>query len=92
MNKADLIADMSKKTGLTKVQTGEALEAAIGSITRSLSKGGTVQLIGFGSFSVAKRSARLGRNPRTGVQIKIAAKKVPVFRPGQALKTQVNKK
>lgn len=92
MNKTDLVADIAKKSGLTKVQSGNALEAAIGSITRALSKGETVQLIGFGSFAVAKRSARVGHNPRTGVEIKIAAKKVPVFRPGQAMKSAVNKK
>jgi nucleoid DNA-binding protein len=92
MNKTDLVADIAKKSGLTKVQSRNALEAAIGSITRSLSKGETVQLIGFGSFAVAKRSARVGHNPRTGVEIKIAAKKVPVFRPGQNMKSAVSKK
>ncbi len=86
MNKTDLVADIAKKSGLTKVQSGNALEAVIGSITRALSKGETVQLIGFGSFTVAKRSARVGHNPRTGVELKIAAKKVPVFRPGQAMR------
>lgn len=92
MNKADLVAQVSKKSGLTKTESGKALEAAIGSMTQALSKGETVQLIGFGSFAVAKRNARLGRNPRTGAQIKIAAKKVPVFRPGEALKSSVSKK
>ena len=92
MNKADLIADIAKKSGLTKSQSAKALEATIGSVTRALSKGETVQLIGFGSFAVAKRSARLGRNPQTGAEIKIAAKKVPVFRAGQAMKSAVSKK
>lgn len=89
MNKSDLVAEIARKSGLTKTQSTKALEVAIGSMTRALSKGETVQLIGFGSFAVAKRKARLGRNPRTGAQLKIAAKKVPHFRAGKALRDSI---
>jgi DNA-binding protein HU-beta len=86
MNKQELIGSIAKKSGLSKAQSGKALQAAIGSMTQALHKGESVQLIGFGSFNVTKRKARTGRNPRTGAQIKIAAKKVPSFRPGKALR------
>lgn len=85
MTKADLInavADM----GLTKRKAGEAVNCVLDSIKDALSKGERVQLIGFGSFEVKKRSARKGRNPQTGEAINIPAKKVPVFRAGEALK------
>ena len=86
MNKTDLVASIAKKSGLSKAQSVKALEAAIGAMTQALHKGESVQLVGFGSFNVTKRKARMGRNPQTGTQIKIAAKKVPSFRPGKALK------
>lgn len=92
MNKSDLIAAMSAKTGKTKKESEEALEAFMASVTESLKKGDKVQLVGFGSFDVKKRSARKGRNPQTGAEMKIPAKKVPVFKAGKALKDVVNHK
>jgi DNA-binding protein HU-beta len=92
MNKADLVARVAKECGLPKKASADAIESVIGAISKSLSKGESVQLIGFGSFIVRKRQAREGRNPRTGAKLKIAAKKVPVFKAGRALKAAVAKK
>lgn len=92
MNKADLIDEIAKDTGLTKKDSDKALAAIIKAITVSLSKGDKVQLVGFGSFDVRKREARTGRNPQTGQEIKIPARKVPVFSTGKALKDAVAKK
>ncbi len=86
MNKTDLVASIAKKSGLSKAQSAKALEAATQSISHALKKGEAVQLVGFGSFGVTKKKARIGRHPRTGAQIKIAARKVPHFRPGKALR------
>lgn len=88
MTKQDLI-DKVAAIGLTKKQAAEAINAVTEGITAALKKGEKVQLIGFGSFSVRKRAARVGRNPRTGKEIKLPARKVPVFRPGEALKKAV---
>ena len=66
------------------------MESAIEAVKKTLKRGGTVSLVGFGTFSVGKRAARTGRNPRTGESIKIKAAKVPKFRPGKALKDAVN--
>lgn len=92
MNKAELIALMAKEAEISKAKAGAALDAMVGGITKSLKKGEDVQLIGFGSFRVKKRKARMGRNPQTGKTIKIAAKKVPAFAAGAALKKAVAKK
>ena len=92
MNKSELIAAMSAKTGATKKSAEEALEAFISTVTTSLKKGEKVQLVGFGSFEVRKRAARKGRNPQTKEEIKIPASKAPVFKAGKALKDLVNKK
>ena len=92
LNKQDLIAAIAKETESTKVQAEKALKATIGSIQKELKKGGTVTLIGFGTFSVAKRAARKGKNPRTGEAIKIAARKVPKFKPGKELREMVGGK
>ena len=92
MNKSDLIAAMSAKTGKTKKESEEALEAFMASVTESLKKGDTVQLVGFGSFEVRKRAARKGRNPQTKEEIKIPASNAPVFKAGKALKELVNNK
>ena len=92
MNKSELIAAMSAKTGATKKSAEEALEAFISTVTTSLKKGEKVQLVGFGSFEVRKRAARKGRNPQTKEEIKIPASKAPVFKAGKALKDVVNKK
>ncbi|MCD6178724.1 MAG: HU family DNA-binding protein [Bacteroidales bacterium] len=85
MNKAELIEAMASESGLTKADAKKALDAFIKSTTGALKDGGRVALVGFGSFSVATRSARKGRNPQTGAEIKIAAKKVIKFKPGNEL-------
>jgi DNA-binding protein HU-beta len=82
MNKSELIDAIAKESKLTKVDAGKALDATISAITKSLKKGEGIILVGFGSFTVAKRAARNGRNPQTGKPIKIAAKKVAKFKAG----------
>lgn len=91
MNKADLIDSIASESKLTKADAGRALDATIGAVTKALKKGDRVALVGFGTFSVAKRSARTGRNPQTGKPIKIAAKKVAKFKAGAELSKTVNK-
>ena len=88
MNKADLIAAVSKVV-CTKKEAAAAVDTVLDSIKASLKKGNPVTLIGFGTFAVSKRKARKGRNPQTGAEIKIPAKKVPVFRAGSQLKNAV---
>ena len=88
MTKADLAAKVAE-TGMTKKQAEAAVDVIIDSIKGALAKGDSVRLVGFGTFSVKKRKARVGRNPRTGAELKIAAKKVPVFSAGKALKDAV---
>lgn len=89
MNKSELIDAIAKRADLSKAAAGRALDAAIETINSSLKKGGKVTLMGFGTFSVSKRAARTGRNPRSGAEIKIKAAKVPKFKPGRALKDAV---
>lgn len=89
MNKSEYVAEVAKNAGVSKAEVSKVLAAGIAVITKALKKGDTVQLIGFGSFSVAKRAARKGRNPATGKEIKIAAAKAPKFRAGKALKDAV---
>ena len=88
MNKAQLIDEVAKVTCSTK-EAGLALDATLAAIQKALKKGDTVTLVGFGTFKVSKRKARLGRNPQTGAALKIAAKKIPVFKAGQGLKVAV---
>lgn len=90
MNKAELIEAVADSADLSKASAGRALDAAIEAITKALKKGDTVTLVGFGTFSVRKRAARTGRNPRTGEAIKIKASKVPGFKAGKALKDAIN--
>jgi DNA-binding protein HU-beta len=90
MNKAELIEAIAGAAGLSKSQADTALNATINAIKTELGKGGNVSLIGFGSFTVSKRSARTGRNPFTGATIKIAARKVAKFSAGADLKSVVN--
>jgi DNA-binding protein HU-beta len=90
MNKSDLIDVISSKTGLTKVKSGEALDALLEAVTDSLKKGDSVSLIGFGVFKALERAARIGRNPKTGAEIKIEAKKSVSFVAGKSLKDSVN--
>jgi len=89
VNKSELIDAIAKRADLSKAAAGRALDAAIETINSSLKKGGKVTLVGFGTFSVSKRAARTGRNPRSGAEIKIKAAKVPKFKPGKALKDAV---
>ena len=89
MNKTELVAAIAEKTDLTKKDAELALTAVVESITEALVKGDKVQLIGFGSFEVKNRAARVGRNPKTKEAIEIAASRVPVFKAGKALKDKV---
>ncbi len=89
MNKSELVAQIASGSKLQKTQAEKALNAFIGAVKTSLKKGENVQLVGFGTFSVSKRSARKGRNPQTGKEIKIAAKKVAKFKAGKALSAAV---
>ena len=92
MNKSELIAAISAKTGETKKEAEATLNAFVEVITNALVEGDKVQLVGFGSFEVKKRAARKGRNPQTKEEIKIPASKAPVFKAGKALKDLVNNK
>ena len=85
MNKGELVTAIAGESGLTKADSEKALNATIKCIQDSMKKGDKVALIGFGSFSVMQRAARNGRNPQTGKEIKIAAKKVVKFKPGAEL-------
>lgn len=89
MNKAELIDAIASEASLTKADAKRALDAFVKSTTGALKKGDRVALVGFGSFSVATRSARTGRNPQTGKEIKIPAKKVVRFKPGSDLSNTV---
>ena len=90
MNKTELIVAMAEKSGLSKKDAEKALKAFEDVVTCELSNGGKVQLVNFGSFDVAERAAREGRNPQTGESMKIAASKAPRFKVGKALKDAVN--
>ncbi|VAX28080.1 DNA-binding protein HU-beta [hydrothermal vent metagenome] len=89
MTKSDLIDKVASDAGLSKADAGKALEAVLDNIRKSLKKNQKVTLVGFGTFSVTRRKARKGRNPRTGEEIKIAAAKVPKFIPGKGLKDAI---
>ena len=90
MNKSELIDHIAQQADISKAAASRALEAAIDAITDTLKNGDSVSLVGFGTFVATERAARTGRNPRTGVKIKIAEAKVPKFRPGKALKDALN--
>lgn len=89
MNKAELIDAVAANADLSKAAAGRALDATLEAITKALKKKDTVTLVGFGTFSVRKRSARIGRNPKTGEEIKIRASRVPGFKAGKALKDAI---
>lgn len=89
MNKSELIDAIAANASMTKVDSKKALDAFIKAVSTALKKGDKVALVGFGSFAVSKRSARTGRNPRTGAAIKIAAKKVVRFKAGSELTSKV---
>ena len=90
MNKSELIDAIAENSGLSKADSGRALDAFIESISGALKNNDQVTIVGFGTFLVRQRSARTGRNPQTGAEIQIAAANVPAFKPGKALKDAVN--
>ncbi len=89
MTKEQMIEKMAEEAGITKAQATRAMKSMITNITKSLKKGNKVTFVGFGSFGITKRKARLGRNPQTGAEIRIPAAKVPKFKAGKALKDAV---
>lgn len=92
MNKAELVAAVAEKAEISKKDAEAAVKAFTDVVAEELKKGEKVQLVGFGTFEVAKRNARTGKNPQTGKAIKIPACKAPKFKAGKALKETVNKK
>lgn len=90
MNKNDLVQAVADEANLSKAEAGRAIDAVVSAIGNTLKQGGSVSLVGFGTFLVRERAARTGRNPRTGEEITIAAAKNPVFKAGKALKDAVN--
>lgn len=89
LNKTDLVSQVAQISELTQKDAGKAVDAVFNSILEALKNGDKVQLIGFGNFEVRDRAARTGRNPQTGEEIQIAARKVPAFKPGKQLKDAV---
>ena len=89
MNKSELIDAMAASSGLSKADAGRALDGFIGAVTNALSKGDSVTLVGFGTYSVKERAERTGRNPQTGREIKIKAAKIPGFKAGKTLKDAI---
>ncbi len=92
MNRNELIEAMVKVTGVSKKDTEATLKAFTEVVTKTLKKGDSITLVGFGTFGVGKRAARKGRNPQTGAEIKIPASKMPKFKAGKGLKDAVNNK
>jgi DNA-binding protein HU-beta len=90
VTKSELIDHIAAQADISKAAAGRALDAVIGAVKTTLKKGGSVSLVGFGTFAVGKRAARTGRNPRTGAAIKIKSAKIPRFRAGKGLKDAVN--
>ncbi len=91
MNKTELIAAVAEKAEISKKDAEKAVKAFTDAVAEELAKGGKVQLVGFGNFEVSERPAREGRHPRTGETMTIAASKTPKFKPGKALKDEINK-
>lgn len=89
MNKSELVAAMTEKSGLSKKDCESVLDAFVGAVSDALGQGDKVQLVGFGSFEVRERSARPGRNPRTNEPVEIPASKVPAFKAGKTLKEKL---
>ncbi len=89
MNRKELVSAISDKTGLTKKDADNFLNAFVGTVVDELKRDGSVNLVGFGSFKVTQRAAREARNPATGEKINVPARKVPVFRPGKELKSSL---
>ena len=86
MNKSDLVDAVASRADMSKAEAGRAVDAVLGSVGDALGNGDSVSLVGFGTFSVRHRAARMGRNPQTGATMQIAASKVPGFKAGKALK------
>lgn len=91
MNKAELVSAIAERAGLSKSDAEKSVNAFVEVVGGELGKGGKVQLIGFGTFETVERAARTGKNPQTGEELKIAACKAPKFKPGKALKEEVNR-
>ena len=89
MNKSELVDAVAARTGLTKTQSSDAIDAVVGAIQDTLKGGGQVTLLGFGAFLTGERAARTGRNPRTGAEIQIPAARLPKFKPGKGLRDAV---
>ena len=90
MNKSEMIEHIAVNAYISKAAATRALEAFTDGVTRNLKRGGSVQLTGFGTFSVAKRAARIGRNPRTGEAVDVVPKRVPFFKTGKELRERLN--
>ena len=90
MNKGELVDAVAAAAGLSRADAAKAVDGTLDAITNTLKNGGSVSLVGFGTFSVKARAARMGRNPRTGEAIHIAASNVPGFKAGKGLKDAVN--
>ena len=89
MNKSELIDQIAKDSGITKTQANEALDSLTSAVVSTLKKGDKVTLVGFGTFSVSSRAARVGRNPQTGAALKIKARKVPKFKAGKGFSDKI---
>ena len=89
MNKSDLVDAVASRADMSKAEAGRAVDAVLGSVGDALGNGESVSLVGFGTFSVRHRAARMGRNPQTGAAMQISASKVPGFKAGKALKDKV---
>ncbi len=90
MNKSEFVNAIAEETGFSKADAARAADAFVDVVTNALKKGDSISLVGFGTFSIKRREARTGRNPRTGDPIKIAASNIPSFKAGKALKDAVN--
>ncbi len=91
MTKQELVSKMADDAGISKKAAEDALNSFLGSVKSTLSSGGSVSLVGFGTFATSARNARTGRNPQTGAEIQIAARTVPTFKAGKSLKEAANK-
>jgi DNA-binding protein HU-beta len=91
LNKTELVSSVAEKAEITKKEAEKVVGAVFASVEEALAKGDKVQLVGFGTFEVKQRAARIGRNPKTGEEINIPATKVPSFKPGKSLKENVGK-
>ena len=92
MNKSDLVDAVAGSADMSKAQAAHAVDAVLDGISRALSNGDSVALVGFGTFSVRHRNARSGRNPRTGEKVVVPAKNVPMFKPGKGVRDRLNYK